>query len=113
MDPTTIPELYQVVFAAAIALYGGLAFIVTHLLRRIFPIQNNASRLTVAIVSVALGIAGAVQIGIPRLAETPPEEKVLLILLLAGGAWWVAQEIYRRLRADLWPTKADPFPDQD
>jgi len=113
MDPTTIPELYQMVFAAAIVLYGGLAFIVTHLLRRVFPIENNAARITLVAVSVAIGLIGAAQVGIPRFGAAAPEENALLILLLIGGAWWVAQEIYRRLRADLWPTKATPFPKQD
>lgn len=113
MDPTTIPELYQVVFAASIVLYGGIAFVLTHALRRIFPIENNAARLIVAIVSLLVGIVGAVQVGVPRLTQAAPEEKALLILLLAGGAWWVSQEIYRRIRADLWPTKAAPFPQQE
>ena len=108
MDPTTMPAEYGAVLLGAIALYGGLTFLITQLLRRCFPLENNAARLVAALVAVGLAAWAAVQHGLTILPTADPTQKIMIFIALAGGILWASQEIYRRIRADTWGTKAKP-----
>jgi len=110
MDPGSIPPEYTAILVGSVALYGGLSFIITQVLRRVFPIESNAARITAAVVAVALGTWAAVQHALPLFPDISPDAKLLFLLAHIGGAWWASQEIYRRLRADTWATKAQPSP---
>ena len=113
MDPVTIPPEYTAILLGSIGLYGGLSFIIIAVLRRIFPIENNAAHVTAAVIAFALGAWAAVRYSLPLLPELDPAAKPLVFLTHMGGAWWASGEIYRRLRADLWATKANPDPEAD
>ncbi len=108
MEPT-IPAEYTAVLMGAVAFYGGLAFILTHALRRFFPIENNAARLVNGAIAVALGSWAGVQHLLPLWPTIAPEQRVTAILGLIGAIWWASQEIYRRLRADTWRTRGNPW----
>jgi len=108
MDPTTLPPEYSAILIGAIGLYGGLAFVITQILRRIFPIESNAARTVAAAVAFGLGAFAAVRHVLPLLPDLPAEQKALVFLAHMGGAWWASQEIYRRLRADTWRTRSSP-----
>jgi len=107
MDPTTLPPEYSAVLVGAIALYGGLSFVITQILRRVFPIESNTARIVAAFVAFGLGAFAAVQHALPLVPDLAPEQKVLVLLAYMGGAWWASQEIYRRLRADTWRTRTN------
>jgi len=110
MDPGSIPPEYTAILMGSVALYGGLSFIITQVLRRVFPIESNAARITVAVVAVGLGAWAAVQHALPLFPDISPDAKMLFVIAHIGGAWWASQEIYRRLRADTWATRGEPLP---
>ena len=104
------PAEYTAVIAGAIALYGAASVVLVYILRRIFPIEGNAAHVVVGIVSVVFAAIAAAQIGVASLPGIPPEQRYLAFLGLVGGVWWASQEVYRRLRGELWPTKGDTSP---
>ena len=103
-----MPAEYAAILAGAIALYGCVAVIATHLLRQVFPAEGNRARIIAAVISGALGVAAAAQVGLSTLPNLPAEQRLLGILGLVAGTWWASQEIYRRLRADAWGTAGKP-----
>ena len=109
MEPS-IPVAYAAVLAGAIALWGAWSFVAVQLLRRLFPIEGNTARLVSALVAAGMGIWAAAQVGLTTLPGLSREHQVFAVIGLIGGAWWASQEIYRRLRADLWATRGDPCP---
>ena len=109
MEPT-IPAEYTAVLIGAVACYGLAAFLLTQVLRRAFPIENNAARIVNAAIAAAFGIWAAIQYVLPIWPTIAPEDRVAAVLGLMGAIWWASQEIYRRLRADTWRTRANPIP---
>ena len=107
-----IPAEYTAILMGAVALYGGLTFIIVQLLRRFFPIENNVARVTAVIVAVGLGAWAAAQHLMPLWSTIAPDQRVTAVLGVIGAIWWTSQEIYRRLRADTWKTKAAPWPNE-
>jgi len=108
MEPT-IPAEYTTILLGAVALYGGLTFVITQILRRFFPIENNTARITAAIVAIGLGAWAAIQHVLPLWPTIAPEQRASVILGIVGAIWWASQEIYRRLRADTWRTRGNPW----
>ncbi len=107
-DPTT-----AAVLAGAIAIYGACAVILTHVLRRLFPIEGNRARAVVWAIAIAFACIAGAQVGLTTIPSLPPEQRLAGIMGIAFAVWWVSQEIYRRLRGDLWSTrKAHPWSDQ-
>ena len=99
-DPTTLAVL-----AGTLAIYGAIAVGLTHLLRRFFPIEGTRSRLVVWGISISLACIAAVQVGLTTIPALPPDQRVAGVMGLAFAIWWASQEIYRRMRGDLWRTR--------
>ena len=109
MEPT-IPADYTAILAGAVVIYGALSFLLVQALRRFFPIEGGTARIVTMVIAGMLGTFAAAQHLLPLWPSIPEDQRVLTIIGLAGATWWVSQEIYRRLRADAWATKANPIP---
>ena len=97
------------VLAGMLALYGAFSVLITHALRRYFPIEGARARIVVGIVAGAFGLIAGAQIGATTILQLPPEQRMAAVIGLTAAIWWASQEFYRRLRVDLWGTRQDPW----
>ena len=107
-----IPAEYTAILMGAVTVYGALSFLLIQGLRRVFPIEGATARIAAMVIAAALGLLAAAQHLLPLWPSIPQEQRALTIVGMIGAVWWVSQEIYRRLRADTWKTKAAPWPNE-